>query len=258
VVTGASSGIGEALARELAVRGHHVTLVARREERLAGLAGELHAAHGIRATVVPGDLALPAARGALVRELRGAGRAIAGLCNNAGIAGVGATASLGRDHLARLVELNVNAVHDLTVALLPDLLAREEGAILNVASVLGHAPVPRNASYSASKAFVVAFSEALHAELAGTGVSCTALSPGPVRTEIFTRSGPRAEEAAALTPGFLWLEPEDVARAGVDGMERGEREVVPGLANQLFATAARFVPRGALPAAEAVARRLGL
>jgi hypothetical protein len=258
IVTGASSGIGEALARELAVRGHHVTLVARREDRLHALAGELRAAHGIRATVVPGDLAQPGARTALVRELRGAGRAIAGLCNNAGTGGVGATAELGLDQLARLVEVNANAVHDLTVALLPDLVARGEGAILNVASILGHGPIPRNASYSASKAFVLTFSEALHAELAGTGVSCTAISPGPVHTEIFARAAGDGSRAAALTPGFLWLEPEDVARAGVDGMQRGERLVIPGLANQLFVTAARFVPRGALPLAEGVARRLGL
>ncbi len=258
VVTGASSGIGEALARELAARGHHVTLVARRADRLAGLADELRAAYGIRATLVPGDLADPGARPALVRELRGAGRAIAGLCNNAGVGGFGATAQLGSEHLTRLVEVNANAVHDLTVALLPDLLARGEGAILNVASVLAYAPIPRNASYSASKAFVLAFSEALHAELTGTGVSCTVISPGPVHTEIFARSGGDASEAVDLTPGFLWLDPEDVARAGVDGMQRGERQVIPGLANQLFATAARFAPRGVLPLAEGLARRLGL
>jgi short-subunit dehydrogenase len=240
VVTGASSGIGEAFARELATRGHHVTLIARRRERLKAIAAEL--GHG--ATILPADLASRRARDRVIARLADGGRDIAGLVNNAGVGGFGAVVEQTPAHAEALVETNVNAVHTLAVALVGGMVERGAGAILNVASILGHGPIPHNASYSASKAFAITFSEALHAELAGTGVSCTALSPGPVRTDIFSVSN--AEDYAGLGPGALWHEPDDVAHEGVDAMERGERHVIPGLANQLFAAGERYLPRRVL------------
>ena len=238
VVTGASAGIGEALARELARRGHDLVLVARRRDRLEALAAELRG-ELVAVDVLPADLADPDARGALVAALED--RPLAGLCNNAGIGGFGRFTGGDRAAMHDLVALNVNAVHDLMAALLPGMLERGEGAVLNVASILGHGPQPHNAAYAASKAFVLALSEAVHAELRGTGVSVTVISPGPVRTEIFKLSA--AEALEDLGPGALWAEAGDVAAAAVDAMEDGQRSVVPGVVNQLAAAGGRYLPR---------------
>ena len=128
------------------------------------------------------------------------------------------------------MRLNVVALHDLTTRLLRPMVDRGEGAILNVGSIFAFAPIPQNASYAATKAFVGSFSEALHAELSGTGVSCSVLSPGPTRTGAFEASG--APELAGLGPGLLWQDAGAVAHAGVDAMEAGRRTSVPGLVNK--------------------------
>jgi short-subunit dehydrogenase len=238
VVTGASAGIGDSLARELARRGHDLVLVARRRDRLEALAEELRS-ELVAVEVLPADLADPPARRELIAALDG--RPLAGLCNNAGIGGFGPFVDGDREVMHDLVALNVNALHDLMAAVLPGMVERGEGAVLNVASILGHAPQPHNAAYAASKAFVLTLSEAVHAELRGTGVSVTAISPGPVRTGIFGLSA--AEALEDLGPSALWADAPDVAAAAVDAMEEGRRSVVPGVANQLAAVGGRYLPR---------------
>ncbi|HEX8101507.1 MAG TPA: SDR family oxidoreductase [Solirubrobacteraceae bacterium] len=253
VVTGASSGIGEALARELALRGHGVTLIARREEALRELAADIERCFGVRASVVAADLSRPDARAAAVRAVCDEGLVVAGLCNNAGVGRFGAFADEEPAQLASLVALNVDAVHELTHAFLPGMVSRGEGAILNVASILGHGPVPNNASYSASKAFVVTLSEAVHTELMGTGVSCTAFSPGPVRTDAIDASGVR--DVVPVAPDVLFADTAATARAGVDAMEAGRRTAIPGVLNQLMAAGGRFLPRSVtLPLAFAASK----
>lgn len=239
VVTGASAGIGEALAGELAARGHDLVLVARREDRLRVLAERLEADHLVAVEVRPADLSDVEVRKGLAAEL--GRRPVAGLCNNAGVGSFGRFHETDPDALERLVALNVAALSDLTAAVVAGMVERGEGAVLNVASILGHGPQPFNAAYAASKAFAIALSEAVHAELAGTGVSCTVLSPGPVRTDIFATSSAGALED--LGPSALWQEPEDVARAAVDAMEAGVRSLTPGVTNQLAAAGGRFLPR---------------
>jgi short-subunit dehydrogenase len=243
LITGASSGIGEALARELAGRGHNVSLVARRKGKLAALARTLRAEHGVQVAVHAADLAVDEDRRRLLGEVR-SGRTVVGLCNNAGIGSFGHVLDHEPQEEDKLVRLNVLAVHELTVQLGRDMAARGEGAILNVASVLAFAPVPQNATYAATKAFVQSFSEALHSELMGKEVSCTAVFPGPTRTEIFDTSG--APGASGFGPGFVWQDPEQVAAAAVTAMISGRRSVVPGWTNKLVAIGYHLTPRTAL------------
>ena len=240
VVTGASAGIGEALAEELASRGHDLVVVARRAPVLRRLARRLEREHAVAVAVEAVDLADAAARDALLRRLTGRGRVPAGLCNNAGIGAFGRFVEADRRRERSLVAVNVVAVHALTAGVLPAMVREGSGAVLNVASILGHGPQPFQATYAASKAFVLSLSEAVAAELVGTGVSCTALSPGPVRTSIFATSGAGTFER--LAPDLLWQQPAEVARAAVDAMESGSRSVVPGLTNQVVAAAWRFLP----------------
>ena len=256
VVTGASAGIGEALARELAARGHNVTLIARRRERLRSLAAELERDHGVAVAFHVADLAQPRSRKRAIAAIAADGRVVAGLCNNAGVGRFGAFHEEDPQRLNALVALNVNAVHEITLAFLPGMVERDEGAILNVASILGHGPIPNNASYSASKAFVLTLSEAIHAELMGTDVSCTAFSPGPTRTDAIEASG--VDAVLPSPPGMLWGDAEDIAREGVDAMEEGRRTAIPGLANQLFAASSRYLPRTVTLPLALVARRLNL
>jgi short-subunit dehydrogenase len=251
VVTGASSGIGAELARHIAELGHGVILAARRKERLDELAEDLRTTHRVDVRVVAVDLGTHEGRAELLAQISASGRDVVGLCNNAGFGSYGRLRELDPEREAEMVELNVVALHELTLALLPRLLDRGAGAILNVASVAAFQPVPNMATYAASKAFVQTFSEAVHAELAGTGVSCTTLCPGPVPTEFGETSG--ADDALSALPGAVTLPPADVATAAVRGMLRGKRTVVPGLATKAMATGGRLVPRTVLlPAARLV------
>jgi short-subunit dehydrogenase len=248
VVTGASSGIGTELARQLAELGHGLILAARRGDRLDELAAELRTAHEIDVRVVVTDLGTVDGRSELLAAITASGRDVVGLCNNAGFGSYGRLRDLDPAREAEMVELNVAALHELTLAVLPRLLERGAGAILNVASVAAFQPVPNMATYAATKAFVQTFSEAVHAELAGTGVSCTTLCPGPVPTEFGETSG--ADDALGALPGAVTLPPEEVAAAAVRGMVRGRRSVVPGMATKALAAGGRFVPRTVLlPAA---------
>jgi uncharacterized protein len=241
VVTGASAGIGSELARGLAQRSYNVVLVARRAERLRELAEELRLAHGIHADVETCDLTDAAARRELVARLEAGEREVVGVCNNAGF---GTVATLVKSDLEReqqVVRLNVEAVHHLTGAFLRRMVEQGAGAILNVASTAAFQPLPGFATYAASKAFVQSFSEAVHSELSGTGVSVTCLFPGFTHTEFGAVAGVGEQEAAA--PDLLFMEAADVARIGLEAMIAGRRTAIPGLANRVSMLSGRLTPR---------------
>lgn len=241
LVTGASSGIGAELARQLAQRGYNVTLSARRKERLDELAGELRAAHGVRVEVEPCDLGDRAERKALIERMKAGELEVVGVCNNAGLGFLGPFHELPLEREAGVVAVNVEAVHELTGAFLPRMVQQGTGAVLNVASTAAFQPLPGFATYAASKAFVVSFSEAVHSELSGTGVSVTALCPGFTRTEFGSVAG--APETEDKLPDFTLMDADDVARHGIDAMVAGRRSSVPGLLNKLTSTSGRHVPR---------------
>lgn len=226
LITGASSGIGAELAKQLAARGHHLTLVARRRDRLAALATSLRDEHGVGVDVFACDLADPDARDGLIQHLAGGERRVAVLVNNAGLATGGRFTTVAVERELQQVRVLVEAVVHLTSAVLPQMVQARSGAILNVASTAGFQPMPWSAGYAAAKAHTLAFSEALHHEVSGRGVTVTALCPGPVQTEFWEAAGDQPIEKAM--PRFVWVAPHDVAAAGLRGLERGRRVVVPG------------------------------
>ena len=183
LITGASSGIGLELAKLFARDGYELVLVARRVERLEELGRELTQRHGVRCHTISVDLAQPDAAAEIVRRLEGAGPAVDVLVNNAGFGVLGPLATTEPETAGRMIRVNIEALTQLTRALLPGMLARRRGRILNVASTAGFAPGPLMAVYYATKAYVISFSEALAEELRGTGVTVTVLCPGPTRTE---------------------------------------------------------------------------
>jgi short-subunit dehydrogenase len=244
VITGASSGIGTELARLVGARGHGLTLVARRVERLEELAEELRLAYGVRAQALPCDVGDQDDRAALIGKLRSSRENVVGVCNNAGFGSYGRFHELSLEREQEMVRVNVEAVHELSGAFLDGMVERGAGAILNVGSIAGFQPVSGFATYGATKAFVIAFSEALSADLAGTGVSCTVLCPGPVRTEFSAVAG--VEDLEEQAPGPFTVEAEEVARQGLEGMVKGRRSVIPGLSTKAIATGGRFVPRTVL------------
>ncbi|MGW2473265.1 SDR family NAD(P)-dependent oxidoreductase [Streptomyces sp. NPDC001665] len=238
VVTGASSGIGEHLARGLAARGHELWLVARSTEALEKLAAELRDLHGVRVHVRTCDLADPVARQALEEEL--ASEPVSVLCANAGFPTCGPFSENDPARERAEIQVNVVALHALTQALLPGMLARRRGSILITGSTAGCQPVPTAATYSATKAFANSFAESLHVELRGTGVSCTLLAPGPVRTNFYAVAGmSRLQDRAFLA----WLTPQRVAEAGLRGLAQGRRLVVPGPVAKAQYLAGRHTPR---------------
>jgi short-subunit dehydrogenase len=241
LVTGASAGIGAELARELARRNYNVVLVARRPDRLSALAEELRLSDGVHADVEPCDLTEADARHDLVARLDAGERRVVGVCNNAGLGSVATLLEAGLEHEQRLIRLNVEAVHHLTAAFLPRMVSDGAGAVLNVASTAGFQPLPGMATYAASKAFVQSFSEAVHTELGGTGVSVTCLAPGFTRTEFGANAG--GAEAERALPEFVFMEAPDVARAGIDAMVAGRRTAIPGLKNRAAMLGGRFTPR---------------
>jgi uncharacterized protein len=240
LITGASAGIGAEIARSLARRGHGVTLVARREERLRELARELSGAHGIRAETIGCDLGDPAARDALAAEIDSRELEVEILVNNAGFGGYGTFIDIGRERQLEMVRLNVEAVVDLMGRYLPLMDGRARGAVINIASSAAFQPLPDNATYAATKSFVLSLSEAVHSELKGSGVTLTTVCPGPVRTEFTDVAG--IEGAEERTPGFLWASAEEVADHAVGGAEKGRRVVVPGMLNQATAVAGQHSP----------------
>ena len=254
VVTGASQGIGAALAAELAARGHHLIITARRAEVLAELAATLTERHGVIVEIRAVDLADPPQRESLADEL--AGRDISILCANAGTATFGPVADLDPAAEKAQVQLNVLGVHDLVLAVLPGMIARRAGGILISGSAAGNSPIPNNATYAASKAFANTFSESLRGELRDTGVHVTLLAPGPVRAEM-----PDASEASLvdkLIPDFLWISVEHTAVLSLDGLERNKMRVVPGVTSKAMSVASGYVPRAIVtPIVGAVYKKLG-
>jgi uncharacterized protein len=242
LVTGASSGIGEHLAREFARRGHPVVLVARRADRLQRIADAL----GRDAYVLPVDLADRAARAALPDQVAALGLTVDILVNNAGLSNLGPVARVGADAELTLVEVDVAAVVDLCSRFVPGMVERGAGAVLNVASVGAFGPVPWQASYGAAKAFVLSYTEAMREELRGTGVTASVVCPGPVRTGFGAAAGIPDEEAEKLLPPFLWETADDVARTAVDGLADGRSVIVPGLPNRAAALLYRLAPHRVL------------
>jgi short-subunit dehydrogenase len=211
-------------------------LVARREDRLETLAAELGRAH-----VVAVDLAVPDAPLRLAGEVERRGLEVRTLINNAGFGRVGRFESLPLDPLLGMVDVNVRALVALTRLFLPAMLARSDGAVLNLASTAAFQPGPGFAVFFASKSFVLSFSEALHQEMKGRGIRVSALCPGPTRTEFGAVAGVRR-----TIPSFLYADAASVARAGLDGLDRNRALVIPGLVNKLTAHSCRFVPRAAM------------
>jgi short-subunit dehydrogenase len=241
VITGASSGIGTDIARELADRGHGVTLVARREDRLRELADEL--AGRVRVEVIACDIADPAARAGLFDEVDHRGLTADILVNNAGIGTIGSVAKTPVEDEIAQVRVNVEAVIDLTTRAVQQMLPRGRGAILNVGSTAGYQPFPGQVGYAATKAFVNNYTQGLRGELAGTGVTVALLCPGPVRTEFVKSAGMDEREFANAFPKFLWKPSREVARAGVDALDHDSGTVIPGLPSHITTRLFQFMPR---------------
>ncbi len=239
LVTGASAGIGAELARVLAAD-HDLVLTARRAEQLHTLATELKQ-RGAACHVMPTDLSDPAAPRALFDAVASAGLTVDVLVNNAGFGDLGAFAAADLGKMLRMIQVNVAALTELTGLFLPGMLARKRGRVLNVGSVAGFQPGPLMAVYYATKAYVNSFSEALSAELRGSGVTATVLCPGPVETEFALAAG--MHSSRVFGPGQA-LDARSVAEAGARAMRAGRRMVVPGLRNRLLLFAERFTPRG--------------
>jgi short-subunit dehydrogenase len=240
LVTGASSGIGAALARELSARGYGVTLVARREERLRSLAAELTSAYGTHAEALPCDLADPSARAALPKRVAALGLRVDLLASNAGLGSHGRFTKLDPAGEVQQIRVMCEAAIDLCGTFVPPMVQRRAGAVLIVASISAFQPVPNTATYGAAKAFLLSFGEALHTELRGSGVAVTTLCPGPVRTEFFD---PRVEHPSErIFPASLWKNPKAIAGAGIRGLARNRRVVIPGGVARLLAGSGRFSP----------------
>lgn len=241
VVTGASSGIGAEIARDLARRGHHVTLVARSVDKLEALAAELAAYAG--ASVVPCDLGSRPDREALADTLLAGDRTVEVLVNNAGFSTLGPVHAADPAAEMHMVEVDVVAVVDLCARLLPGMVERGRGAVLNVASTAAFQPLPGQAGYGAGKAFVLSYTQSLAGELKGTGVTATTLCPGPVHTGFGERAGFSKEDAEAALPAVMWVSAEQVARDAVAGLAKGRLVVIPGRANRVAAALAQVTPR---------------
>jgi short-subunit dehydrogenase len=241
LITGASAGIGAEIARELASRGHGVTVVARREERLRELAAELVEAHGVRAEALAADLGTVEGRDRVEGHVSELELEVEILVNNAGFGDTGDVAATDRERIVAMVRLNCEALLDLQARFTRAMVERGRGAVINVASTASFQPIPGTATYAATKAFVLSLTEATHTELADAGVTATALCPGPVKTEFVDVAGVGGAEENL--PGLFWTSVEEVARAAVDGADHGKRVVVPGLINRAGALTGQHSPR---------------
>jgi short-subunit dehydrogenase len=239
VVTGASSGIGEEIAREFARRGYRLVLVARRADRLTTLAEEM----GGKAHVLAVDLSNRDERAALHDQVAALGVVPDILVNNAGLATVGPVAESTPEAELNLVEVDVAAVVDLCSRFVPGMVKRGRGAVLNVGSVGAFGPVPGQASYGAAKAFVLSYTQAMGEELKGTGVTAATLCPGPVKTGFGELAGIPDEEAEKSLPKFLWVDADAVAKAAVDGLASGKSVIVPGAPNRIASVVNHYLPR---------------
>jgi short-subunit dehydrogenase len=242
LVTGASQGIGAEIARELARRGHRLVLVARSEDKLRALADEI-AASGGQADVLAADLADRSARAVLPSRVIKLGVTVDVLVNNAGFSTVGRVSEAEPETEMQMVEVDVVAVVDLCTRFIHGMVERGRGAILNVASTAAFQPLPGQAGYGASKAFVLSYTQSLVGELKGSGVSATALCPGPVHTGFGERAGFAKEDAEKALPSVMWVDAAAVAKAAVEGLDKGRMVVIPGVANRVAAAMAQVTPR---------------
>jgi short-subunit dehydrogenase len=241
LITGASAGIGTALARVFAAHGHELVLVARREDRLKALADEIAAAGRPRPAVVALDLGRRDAVASLAAELSARGLEPEIVVNNAGFGLSGTAAALDRDEQLAMIDLNVRALTELSLAFV-DSLERHRGGILNVASIAAFLPGPGMAVYYASKAFVLSFSEALHHELGNRGIRVTTLCPGPVQTEFQARAGLQLPAVSKI----FEIPSERVAEIGYSALMRGQRVAIAGTGNKIAAALMRFIPNAIL------------
>jgi uncharacterized protein len=243
LVTGASSGIGKAFAELLAERGYSIVLTARRADRLDALAAELKQKHGVETHSIVSDLAQPDASQKIVEELAARKITVDVLVNNAGYGVPGSYVNVPWIEHERFMQVMMIAVCELTYRLLPGMIDRGWGRVINIASVAGLVPAPAGHTlYGASKAFVVRFSEALCAENAPKGVNCTAVCPGFTWSEFHDVTGTR--DRMNKMPGWLWLSAPDVARDGYDAVMKGHSVVVNGRVYQLLVWLTGAMPRG--------------
>ncbi len=239
LVTGASSGIGASCARLLAAGGTDLVVVARRHDRLDDVAATLAGEYKVNVEVLAADLTDPVARDAVEARLADKARPVELLVNNAGFGAAGPFAGMPVQRAESQIQLNVVALMRLAHAVLPGMLERGHGGILNVSSMAGFVLSPGSATYAAAKAFVTSFSESLHAEVRGRGVHVTALCPGFTRTEFHAAS----EVAAGGIPAFAWLDSDDVARAGLRAVAAGRALSIPGAQYKAAAQLTRVAPR---------------
>jgi uncharacterized protein len=234
LITGASAGLGAEFARQLSKRGHRLVLAARRRDRLEDLAKELGNA---RAVAI--DLSKKDAAANLMADLKAAGEEVEILVNNAGFGLIGRFAELDAKRQRQMIDLNVGTLTDLCRAVAPQMVARQSGEIINVASTAAFQPGPNMAIYFATKAYVLSFTEALHEELKPHGVSVSCLCPGPTRTEF-------GEVAGFVGNGAfdrVAMESPEVVQTGLEGLDKNHAVVVPGLTNKIVAASTRFAPR---------------
>lgn len=242
MISGASSGIGEAFAELLASEGFHLIITARREERLADVASRLRVQHGIRVELIAADLSEQDAPARLCDELDRRGLSIDVLVNNAGYGIPGTFIASSWERQAALLQVMVGAMAELTHRLLPGMVDRGYGRIINVASLAALVPAPAGHTlYAACKSFVVKFSESLAGEVAQSGVHVTALCPGFTRSEFHDVTGTRA--TVRKLPSLLWMSAEEVAREGFDAVMAGRPAHVTGRVNRVIATLARYMPQ---------------
>jgi short-subunit dehydrogenase len=239
LITGASSGIGRELAKQFASGGDDVVLVARSEDKLNELANHIHENHSVKATVIPVDLAEPGAVDGLCHQLRERSLQVDNLVNNAGFGALGKFAELSADRQTDMIMVNVVALTRLTRMLLPEMLQRGKGGVLNVGSIAAYQAGPNMCVYYASKAYVLSFTEGLREEVAGSGVHITCLEPGATETGFGEDSGMgKLDMFSSAT-----MSAEAVAKAGYEGYVKNEDIVIPGWKNRLMVTSTSFLPR---------------
>ena len=246
LITGASSGIGEVLARCFANARHDVILVARSADKLKALARELEVAHGVSALAQSADLSVPGAAAKLFAALQAKGRHVDVLVNCAGVLEQGPFLSIDAAKHQQIIDLNISGVTSMLSSFLPDMVARASAddpkRVLNVASIAAFQPIPALASYAASKAYVLSLSEALSEELKGTGVTVTALCPGMTATNMLSAAA-GANDKVSRIPSFMVGDVNDVAQAGFDACMKGDAICVPGAINLATTLATRATPK---------------
>lgn len=240
LITGASSGIGADIARQLAARGYNVTLAARRIEKLRDLAQELADEYEVEATPIQCDVTDDQQVAKTLKTIETSGKQIDILVNNAGMGSQGRFADCSYESQVGQVDLNCRAIVGLTHRVVGGMIERGNGGILVVASTAAFQPMPRQTIYAATKAFALSFGEALNQELSSNGIVVTTLCPGPTKTEFFGDDD--MERYIGSTPDFAWQSADDVARSGVDALFSGKRVVTPSMINRISSMGGSYIP----------------